>query len=161
MDLSVKESFAKVGSKRFLLPVLGFSVFSVWLITVSFQLLLIDIARSFHVQVGTAGLVAAVGSISGIVAGLLMSVLSVRFNHKLLLLVGLGCTTLASIGFFFASTFELVLIPNIGVGFGIAIVTSMVYSLIGDFYPLEKRGRAVGAMVAATALSYVIGAPLI
>jgi DHA1 family inner membrane transport protein len=151
----------KTGNSRFLLPVLGASVFSVWLITVTFQLLLIDIAQTFHVLVGTASLVAAVGSISGIATGLLLSVLSVRFNHKLFLMIGLGCTCLAALGFFLASSFILVLIPNIGVGAGIAIVTSMAYALTGDYYPLEKRGKAVGGIVAATALAYVIGAPLI
>jgi MFS family permease len=90
----------KIVHRRLFLPALGLAVFSVWLVTVTFQLLLIDIAHTFQVQVGTAGLVAAVGSISGIVAGLLMSVLSVRFNHKLFLLIGLVCTSLSAVGFF-------------------------------------------------------------
>jgi DHA1 family inner membrane transport protein len=147
--------------KKLFLPILGLAVFSVWLITVSFQLLLIDIAQTFQVQVGTASLVAAVGSISGVAAGLLMSVFSVRFNHKILLLIGLFCTSIAAVAFFFAPNFDLVLIPNIGVGAGIAIVTAMAYSLIAETYPLEKRGRAIGWMVASTALAYVIGAPVI
>jgi hypothetical protein len=67
----------KFALRALLLPALGLAVFSVWLITVTFELLLIDIAHTFQVQVGTAGLVAAVGSISGIVAGLLLSFLSV------------------------------------------------------------------------------------
>ncbi len=156
-----KASSEKIVHRRLFLPALGLAVFSVWLITVTFQLLLIDIAHTFQVQVGTASLVAAVGSISGVVAGLLMSVLSVRFNHKLFLLIGLLCTSLSAVGFFFAPTFDLLLIPNIGVGTGIAMVTSMAYSLIGEFYPLEKRGKAIGWIVASTTLAYVIGAPVI
>ncbi len=146
--------------KLFLLA-LGTAVFASWLVTVTFELNLIDIAHSFHVQVGTAGFTAAVGSISGIAAGLLLSVLSVRVNHKLLLMTGLGCTCLAAIGFFLAPTFDLLLIPNIAVGSGIAMATAMAYSLIGDFYPLEKRGKAIGWIVAATALTYIIGTPII
>jgi predicted MFS family arabinose efflux permease len=159
--MSARTPAEGIAYKRLLLPVLGLSVFSVWLITVTFQLLLINIAHTFQVQVGTASLVASVGSISGIVAGLLMSVLSVRLNHKLLLLIGLLCTCLAAVGFFFAPTFDLLLIPNIGVGFGIAMVSSMAYSLIGEFYPLQKRGRAIGWIVAAGTLAFVIGAPTI
>jgi len=71
--------------RRLLRPALGLAIFSVWLLTVTFQLLLIDIAHTFQVQVGTASMVAAVGSISGVVAGLLMAVMSVRFNHKIFL----------------------------------------------------------------------------
>ena len=145
--------------KLFLLA-LAISVFSVWLITVTFQLLLINVAATFQVQVGTASLLVAVGSVAGIAAGLLTSVLSVRFNHKSLMLVGVLFTSLAAIGFFVAPTFSLVLLTNIGVGAGLAMTTPMAYSLIGEVYPLEKRGRAIGGIVASSTLAYVIGAPV-
>ena len=147
----------RIAHKKLFLPALGLAVFSVWLITVTFELLLIDIAKSFQVQVGTAGLVAAVGSISGIAAGLVLSFLSVRFNHKLFLLIGLSFTCLAAVGFFLAPSFDYILITNIGVGTGIA----MAYSLIGEVYPIEKRGKAIGWMVAASTSAFVIGAPII
>jgi predicted MFS family arabinose efflux permease len=92
---------------------------------------------------------------------LLTSVLSVRFNAKLFLIIGLASTSLAAAGLFFAPTFDIVLILSAGVGTGIAIVTAMAYSLIGDFLPLQKRGRAIGWLVACSTLPYVIGAPLI
>ena len=41
------------------------------------------------------------------------------------------------------------------------MATSMAYTLIGEFYPLEKRGRAIGWMVASTALTYIVGTPII
>jgi len=151
----------KAKQSRFLLPVLGLAVLSTWLVTVTFQLLLLDIARSFEVQVGTAGLTASVGAISGVVFALLMAVLSVRFNHKMFLLIGLVCTCLAALGFFLAPNFLLLLVPNIGVGAGIAMVTAMAYSIVGDVYPLEKRGRAIGVIVSSTTLAYVLGAPTI
>jgi predicted MFS family arabinose efflux permease len=144
-----------------LLPVLGLSIFSVWLITIAFELLLIEIAATFQVSVGTAGLVAAVGSISGIAAGLVLAFLSVRFNHKLFLLFGLVCTCLSAVGFFLAPTFEVLLVVNIGVGTGIAMVSSMTYSFIGEFYPLHKRGKAMGWIVASSTLSFVVGSPII
>ncbi len=152
-------SSGKKGYSRFLLPVLALSALSTWLITIIFQLLMIDIAADFQVQVGTASMTASVGSISGVVFGLLMAVLSVRFNHKLFLMIGLGCTSIATLGYYLAPNFEVLLASNIGVGAGIAMVTSMAYSIIGDVYPLAKRGRAVGVMVAATTLAYLVGGP--
>jgi len=151
----------KSSRRRLFLLVLAVAVFSVWLITVTFQLLLVDIAHTFQIPVGTASFVAAVGSIAGIVAGLLMAILSVRLNHKLLLLTGLTCTIAAGVVCFFAPSFDFVLISNIGVGSGISIVTAMSYSLIGEYWPIEKRGRAIGVIVASTSLAYVIGAPLV
>jgi MFS transporter, DHA1 family, inner membrane transport protein len=161
MHAATSDYSVKSRHSRFLLTALGLSIMSTWLVTVAFQLLLVDIANSFNVSVGTAGLTAAVGSISGIIFGLLMAVLSVRFNHKLFLIIGLGFTCLAALGFFLASNFALLLVPNIGVGGGIAMVTSMAYSIVGDLYPLQKRGRAIGILVASTTLAYVIGAPTI
>ncbi len=149
----------KTGYSRLLLPVLALSALSTWLITVTFQLLMVDIANSFQVQVGTASMTASVGSISGVVFGLLMAVLSVRYNHKLFLLIGLVCTSIATLGYYFAPNFNVLLAANIGVGAGIAMVTAMAYSIIGDVYPLEKRGKAVGVIVAAITLSYLIGGP--
>jgi predicted MFS family arabinose efflux permease len=149
------------GHSRLLLPVLGFSLFCTWLITVAFQLLLLDIAQSFQINVGTAGLVASVGAVSGIVSGILLSVASVKVSHKLIVLIGLALTSFAAIDFFLAPTFELILLGNIGVGGGMALVGAMAYSLVGEFYPLQKRGRAIGCIVASGTLSYVIGAPLV
>lgn len=147
--------------RMLLLPALALTVFSAWLVAVPFELLLINIAETFHVQVGTAGLVAAVGSVSGITVGLLLAIISVRYNHKLLLMIGVACSCLAAIGFFFAPTFDLLLVPNIGLGTGLALATSMAYSLIGEFYPLEKRGRAIGWLVGSTALTYIVGTPIV
>ncbi|HSV49168.1 MAG TPA: MFS transporter, partial [Candidatus Acidoferrales bacterium] len=146
---------------RLLLLSLALSSLSVCLVTVAFQVLMVDVAASFQVQVGTASMVAAVGSISGIIVGLLLAVVSIRYDHKLLLLLGLVCNVFAALGYFFAPTFQWLLVSNIAVGAGLAIVGAMTYSIIGDVYPLDKRGSAVGVMVAATTLSFVIGSPLV
>jgi DHA1 family inner membrane transport protein len=145
---------------RLLLPVLGLATLSTWLIGLVFQILMVDIAKSFDVQVGTVSMVAAVGSISGICFGLLLAIINIRYNHKHLLMWGLVATTLAALGYYFAPNFPLLLTANIGVGAGIAIVMAMAYSIIGDVYPLEKRGRAVGVIVASTTLASVIGGPI-
>ena len=155
----IASSVKNLDYSRLLLPVLALSALSTWLITVTFQLLMVDIAHSFQIQVGTASMTASVGSISGVVFGLLMAVLCVRYNHKLFLLIGLACTSIATLGYYFAPNFNVLLAANIGVGAGIAMVTAMAYSIIGDVYPLEKRGKAVGVMVAAITLAYLVGGP--
>ncbi len=146
---------------RLLLLALALSSFSVCIVTVAFQVLMVDVASSFQIQVGTASMVASVGSVSGITFGLLMAVVSMRYDHKLLLLAGLVCNVCAALGYFLAPTFTWLLAANIAVGAGLSIVTAMAYSLIGEFYPLERRGRAIGIMVASTTLSFVIGSSLV
>jgi len=76
------------------------------------------------------------------------------------MIVGLLATGVAGVGFYLAPTFGLLLLANIGVGFGIAVSGSMAYSLVGEFYPLEKRGRAIGWLVAGSLLASVVGAPV-
>lgn len=146
---------------RLLLLALALSSFSVCIVTVAFQVLMVDVASSFQIQVGTASMVASVGSVSGISFGLLMAVVSMRYDHKLLLLAGLVCNVCAALGYFLAPTFTWLLVSNIAVGAGLSIVTAMAYSLIGEYYPLERRGRAIGVMVASTTLSFVIGSSLV
>jgi predicted MFS family arabinose efflux permease len=148
-------------SSRSLVPILGLSVFSVWLIAIMFQLLLIDIAKNFNINVGIAGQVASISALAGIVAGLLTSIFSTRFSPKPFLIVGLTSTCLSAVGLFFAPTFYIVLIMSAGVGTGIALVTAMAYSCVGDFLPLKERGRAMGWLVACSTLAAVFGAPLI
>ncbi|HTY75281.1 MAG TPA: MFS transporter [Candidatus Nanoarchaeia archaeon] len=146
--------------RKLFLPALVVSNFSVWLITVTNSLLLIEIANTFEVSVGTASLMVTVGSVTGIVTGILTSILSIRYEHKLLMISGLLATAMAGAGLYLAPTFGLLLLVNIGVGFGIAVTGSMAYSLVGEFYPLEKRGRAIGWLVAGAILASVVGAPV-
>ena len=160
-DVKRNSPVEKTDSSKLLLPVLGLSVLSVWLITVMFQLLLIDMAKTFNISIGVGRQVASVSALAGIIAGLLVSFLSVRFNPKLFLIIGLTSTSLSAVGLFFAPTFDIVLIMSAGVGTGIAVVTAMTYSLVGDFLPLQKRGMAIGWLVACSTLAYVIGAPVI
>src|SRR4030067_1379288 len=40
------------------------------------------------------------------------------------------------------------------------MVGAMALALIGEFYPLEKRGKAVGWIVAAGFLAFTIGDPM-
>jgi predicted MFS family arabinose efflux permease len=68
---------------------------------------MVDVAASFQVQVGTASMVASVGSISGITFGLLMAIVSIRYNHKKLLLAGIACNILAALGYYLAPTFSM------------------------------------------------------
>jgi predicted MFS family arabinose efflux permease len=46
-------------------------------------------------------------------------------------------------------------------GAGYAIVNPMTFTLVGEHFPLEKRAKAIGWIVAGGALVYVLGAPII
>ncbi len=124
-------------------------------------LLLIDIALTFEVSVGVMGQINTLSYVVSVIFGLLMGVLSVRFRHKSLLAVGLACVGASAFGCFLASDFSLMLVSYSLSGVATAMVFPMVTTLVGDYLPLHRRGTAVGWIVAAGSLSYVVGAPVI
>jgi len=130
-------------------------------ISVIAALLLIDIGNTFSISVGVAGQVNAAYSIAALVLALLTSLLSVRFSHKSLLLFGVLLMTVSAFGCFLAQDFVSLLVFYSLSGAGYAITNPMTFTLVGESIPLEKRPRAIGWIVAAGALPYVIGAPVI
>ena len=146
---------------RLFLPSLAFSYFATGPIGVLTGLLLIDISLTFGCDVGVMGQINTVYYLAAVVFGLFMGVLSVRFRHKSLLMGGLLFVGISALGCYFASNFNLMLTLYSFSGVGMAMVSPMAISLIGEHLPLEKRGNAIGWIIAGGALSYVIGAPII
>ena len=146
---------------RLFLPSLVFSNFATGPLGVLVSLLLIDIALTFEVSVGIMGQMSTVSYVVAVIFGLVMGILSFRFGHKSLLMVGLLFVTISALGCFFASSFELMLISYSLTGVGTAMIFPMATTLIGEHFPLNRRGNAVGWIIAGGSLSYLIGAPVI
>ena len=146
---------------RLFLPSLIISSFAMMPPGILIGLLLIDIALTFEVSVGVAGQVNTLSSIVAVIFALFMGVLSVRFKHKSLLIVGLLFISISSLGCSLASNFSFMLASYSLTGLATAMVTPMALTLIGEHLPLEKRANAVGWVVAGASLSYSIGAPVI
>jgi predicted MFS family arabinose efflux permease len=155
-----KTYFERGFQKRLFLSALAFAVFAAAVIDVMMPLLLTDVAKTFQVPVGTASTISSISAIVGVAVGLLMAVLSVRFKHKPLLLIGVFCISAAALGTFLAPTFLSMQILYSLNGVGSVMIGAMAFALIGEFYPLEKRGKAVGWIVAAGFLAFTIGAPM-
>jgi DHA1 family inner membrane transport protein len=151
----------KVFSGKLFLPSLIMSSFALGPISVLGALLLIDIGTTFNTSVGVTGQINTSYSIAAFIIALLMGVLSVRFKHKSLLLAGLLLIGISALGCFWASDFAMMMIFYSISGIGYAMVNPMTFALIGENLPLEKRPKAVGWVVAAGALVYVVGAPII
>jgi len=124
------------------------------------SLFLIDIAVTFQVSVGAASQLALISSFAAILIGLLMGVLSVRFSHKSLFLVGATIVTVGVVGCFIAPNFTFMQIFYPLDGIGSVIVVAIGYALFGRFLSLEKRAKATGWLVAAGTIAFVIGAPI-
>ena len=106
------------------------------------------------------GQINTVSSIASIVCALVIGILSIRLNHRILILTGMLSYSISTIGCYFAWDLNSILAFYSLNGVALAMVTPIMNSLIGDNVALERRASAVGWTVAAASLAYFIGAPL-
>jgi DHA1 family purine base/nucleoside efflux pump-like MFS transporter len=146
---------------RLFLPSLTFSYFATGTLGVLVSLLLIDIGETFSVSEGVMGQINTLYSIVAVIVALFMGVLSLRFKHKSLLLIGLVFIGISALGCLVAPDFNVMLLSYSLSGLGWAMISPMCVTMIGEHFPLDKRASGVGWIVAGGALPFVIGAPII
>jgi predicted MFS family arabinose efflux permease len=117
---------------------------------------MVNVASSLNVTVGTASQILTIGSFVGLVVGLIMGFLTVRFKHKSLFLLGLALFGLGALGSFFAPDFPSILFSSLFLGIGGAMASIVVLSLIGDFLPLEKKGIAMGLAMGGAIIANLV-----
>jgi predicted MFS family arabinose efflux permease len=143
-------------SRLFLLSLL-LGYFLTFTFTVFLSNAMVSVATTLKVTVGTASQILTISSVVGLIVGLLMGILTVRFSHKTLFLIGVAFLGIGALGWFLALDFALLLFFSFFLGIGSAMTSIVVFSLIGDFLPLEKKGMAVGlAMASAFAANLVV-----
>ncbi len=121
------------------------------------SLLLIEIGLAFGYPVGVVGQIQTFSFIVSVIFALLMGILSVRFKHRSLLLMGLVFYIVSAVGCFLAPTFTVMLLAFSLSGAGYAIVTPMSSALVGKHLPIEKRSKVISWMTAGTASLYLVG----
>ena len=146
--------------KRLFLPVVVLSVFLTWTFTVFFSTVLLDIAKSFQVSIGTASQALTVARFAGLIIGLAMGFLTIRFNHKSIFVSGVTLYGLGILGSILSPNFTSLVVFQVFQGMGLTIVGIISLTLIGDLLPLQKRGFAIGIVVSSGFLTYVLIPPL-
>jgi predicted MFS family arabinose efflux permease len=119
---------------------------------------LIDIGETFNVTVAIAGQILTFSFVISVIFSLLTSILTLRYNHKLLLQIGLTAYAVSAIGCFMAPNFTTMVASYSLTGIGYALTTTMVFTLAADLFPVEKRGAVIGWIIAGMSGSYIVGA---
>lgn len=120
-------------------------------------LFLIDIGETFNKTVGIVGQMCTFSFIVSIIFSLLTSIFSVKYNHKMLLQVGLFAYAASAIGCYLAPNFNIMVAVFSLSGIGYALTTTMAFTLT-ELIPQQKRGEAIGFIIAGMSGSYLIGA---
>jgi predicted MFS family arabinose efflux permease len=144
-------------SYRLLVLALVLAVFATYLLNMLLSVYLKDMATTFGVAQGVASQLSAIASLVSIPVAIVLGFLTLRYNHKYLLLAGLVTIVIGLIGVYLAPNFTIMQIfyPLDGVGSPIVGVVAIV--MMGDLLPLEKKGKTMGWALGLGALSYIIG----
>lgn len=143
-------------NKRSLLPTLIVAISSTDPPSLIINMCLIEIAVLFNISISLAGQIQTIKSILGIVSALAMGGLSVKYDYKSLLTVGLLINMMSSISCVFAPSFILLTISYSAFGIVSALVTPMVFTYIGEYFPQERRTKTVGTLTASRTLNCII-----
>lgn len=124
-------------------------------------MLLVDIGHSFGVPVGIAGQIQTAAFAMTVAFALLMGVLSVRFSHKTLLMIGLLCAAVSALGSALAQNFITMLLVYSMCGISYGMVAPMTNAIIGENLPVEKRGSAMGWNIGGQGLAALCAASVV
>jgi predicted MFS family arabinose efflux permease len=156
MDENLEIRF-QTGSYYSILIALTLSGFTAFIASMLSGLLLIDIGETFNVAVGVAGQIRTFSFIVSIVFAFLTSIFSVKYNHKMLLQIGLLAYAASAIGCYLAPNFNIMVAAFSLSGIGYALAITMAFTLT-ELFPEKKRGEAIGFIIAGMSSSYLIGA---
>ena len=124
-------------------------------------LLLIEIAAAFGLTVGITGQMTTISSLISVIVAFAMGVISIRFSHKSLLVLGLGFMIAASVGCFVSPTFPTVVLCYSIVILGGVMAGPMTSTLVASNFTTHQRSHAMGWLGAGGALAVSCGAPII
>lgn len=119
-----------------------------------------DFARDLGIPMSDIGYVGGVYTLAASLAGFIGSLVLDRFNRKAAIITAISglvvATTLAGL----AQSYTLMIIARLAAGLSGGPATALAMALVADLVPTERRGRAMGAVMASFAVASVVGIPL-
>lgn len=146
---------------RMVLPSLVISRFATIPPGIVTGLLLIDIGESFGQAVWVTGQVRTAASIVGVLSALLISILSLRFRPKSLLVGGLGLLVVSTVGCVLAPSFSVLLTVYALTGMAGSLVGPMAFTLVAENFHSKQRANALSWIITGMSGANLIGAPII
>lgn len=118
-----------------------------------------DLAEPLAIPAASLGLLVATHTAAAALAGLLASRVLDRFARRKAMVPLLLGLALANLGCALAPSFAALLCARTLAGLCAAPISALILSLIADEVPSEVRGRALGVVISANAITAVIGVP--
>jgi len=118
-----------------------------------------QLMRIFGITPQQFGLLVSSYSISAFISGVIATFLINRFDRKRFLSYVYIGFLIGTFGCGFAPTYPLLLAARFFTGFFGGVLGAIILSIVSDAVPLERRGQAMGIIMAAFSLASVFGVP--
>ena len=151
---------------RLFVPSLAVAFFSTWIIESLTGIFLMDVATEFFgspnpVTIATTGQLVTISSIVSVIFALMLGILSVRYSHKKLLLMGSFAVAIGILGCFLAPEFLFMQFFFPIEGIGTVAIGAMAFTIVGEFLAVNRRPKAIGWILAGNSIAGIIGALMI
>jgi predicted MFS family arabinose efflux permease len=147
--------------KTILIAVLLVAIFAAAIIDNVVPITMVDIAKTFGIKVGEAAKLGVYGSFARVATALLLGYIGLRHRYKSLVIAGVVLVAVCETGLFLAPTFQIaqLIYPLNAIGSVLIVVTAETF--VGNFYPLNRKAKAIGWIVATGYIAGAVGAPAV
>ena len=114
----------------------------------------------FKISTAQFGSLVSSYNFSAAIAGLLFSTVADRFESKRMLNLSMAGFIIGTVLCGMAPTFSLLLAGRILTGVFGGVLNILVFSLVANLVPYQRRGRAMGTVMASFSASSVLGIPV-
>jgi len=118
-----------------------------------------QLMRMFSIGPTEFGWLVSAYTVAAGVSGFIVAFVIDRFDRKLALLIMFGGFVVGTIACALAPSYELLLAARLISGAFGGVQTAIVYAIIGDTIPEERRATAMGVLTAAFSAASVFGVP--
>lgn len=146
--------------QKFAVAVLSFLQFTIILDFMILSPLGAILMPTLKISASQFGLVVSVYAFSAGASGILAAGFADRFDRKKLLLFFYTGFVLGTLLCGLAPTYEFLLFARLVTGLFGGVIGSIVFAIITDLFPLEKRGRVMGFVQTSFAASQIMGVPI-
>ena len=156
------DSSEESSAGRLFVPSLTLANFSLFIVDMIGGVFLLGVTATFFgstdpIFVAITSQLATVAMLVSAVFAVLLGILSVKFNHKKLLVLGASCIPLGALGCFLAPNLIFLQIFFAIEGIGTTVVMVMTMTLVGEMLALKKRPKAVGWIMTGQTFAAMAG----
>lgn len=119
-----------------------------------------SLMESFSIGPQEFGKLVSSYNFSAAVMGLLYAFVADRFDRKALLMIVLTGFTVGTVFCGAAGSSDQMLFARVATGAFGGVLNSLVFAIVADLIPFERRGRALGIVMSSFSMASVFGVPL-